>query len=291
MASRHQFVCEMTLREATVVGARALGAAGIENALLDAKLLLAHVIGGDLLTLISDAERGLITAELADYANLIDQRKQRKPVSRIIGRKEFWSLEFEISDSVLDPRPDSEILISIGLEQMPLEDKRYIIADFGTGSGCLLLAVLAERPGAWGLGIDYSYASVQQARANAANLGLYDRARFLVGDWGEPLSGFFDLILTNPPYISATEIKTLAPEVRNHDPILSLDGGEDGLSAYRVIAPQLHRLLKPNGRAVIECGFRQASRVSDIINSVGLRVLKVHADLAGKDRCLSVAKG
>jgi len=280
----------MTWGQAAAVGAQALSAVGIEGALLDANLLLAHVLGRDRLTLIRDSERALSALELAQYSKLINQRRERKPVSRIIGRKEFWSLEFEISDSVLDPRPDSETLISAALKQIPIENKNYMIADFGTGSGCLLLAILMERPGAWGLGLDYSYSSVRQARVNAFNLALYDRARFVVGDWGETLSGSFDLILMNPPYIASAEVKKLAPEVREHDPILSLDGGKDGLCAYRAVAPQLRRLLNPEGSAVLECGFGQASQVSKILDSVGLRVFKTHCDLAGIDRCLSIAK-
>ena len=290
MASRLRFVSGMTLRQVAAAGAQALNAAGIEGALLDAKLLLEQVIGGDRLTLTRDAERILMSSEMVAYSKLIDQRREGKPVSRIIGRKEFWSLQFEISDSVLDPRPDSETLISAALTQLPIEKKNYKIADFGTGSGCLLLAILMERPGAWGLGVDYSYSSVRQARVNALNLDLYDRAQFVVGDWGEALSGSFDLILMNPPYIASSEVRKLSPEVRDHDPRLSLDGGEDGLCAYRVVAPQLRWLLKQEGCAVLECGFRQASQVGEILNSAGLRVFKTHRDLAGIDRCLSVAK-
>lgn len=290
MASKLRFVSGMTLRQAVAVGAQALRAAGMEGALLDARLLLAHVIGGDRLSLARDTERTLKSSEIVDYSTLIDQRKERRPVSRIIGRKEFWSLEFAISDSVLDPRPDSETLISAALAQIPIENNNYLIADFGTGSGCLLLAILMERPGAWGLGLDYSFSSVRQAQVNALNLDLHDRAQFVVGDWGDALSGSFDLILTNPPYVASAEVKTLEPEVRDHDPRLSLDGGEDGLYAYRAMGPQLCRLLKPEGSAVLECGFRQASQVGAILNSVGLRVFKVHRDLAGIDRCLSVVK-
>ena len=196
MAEKQRFVSDMTLRQAVATGARALSAAGIGEAHLDSKLLLAHVIGGDRLTLVCDADRSLRAVELDNYSKLIDERKDRKPTSRIIGRREFWSLELQISDKVFDPRPDSETLIAAALAQMPNKTGNYVIADFGTGSGCLLLAVLAERPGAWGLGLDYSHASVQQAMENARNLRLNDRARFMVGDWGEALSGSFDLILT-----------------------------------------------------------------------------------------------
>ena len=290
MISKHPFISDMTLRQATTVGAQVLNTAGIEDALSDAKLLLSHVIGGDRLKLTVDAGRILKASELTDYLKLIDQRKERKPVSRIIGRKEFWSLEFEVSEAVLDPRPDSETLISAALAQMPIKNGSYMVADFGTGSGCLLLTILMERPGTWGLGLDYSYASVLQARTNARNLEVYDRAQFVVGDWGETLSGSFDLILTNPPYIASAEVKHLAPEVRDYAPKLSLDGGKDGLSAYRVVAPQLHRLLKANGSAMLECGFRQASQVSSILKAAGLRVFQTHCDLAGIDRCLSVTK-
>jgi len=290
MAEKQRFVSDMTLRQAVAAGARALSTGGIEEALLDANLLLAHVIGGDRLTLVRDVNRDLTAAELDDYSKLIDERNERKPTSRIIGRRAFWSLELQISDAVFDPRPDSETLIAAALAHMPNETGNYVIADFGTGSGCLLLAVLVERPGAWGLGLDYSHASVQQAMENARNLRLCDRARFMVGDWGEALSGSFDLILTNPPYLTAAETKYVDPEVRCHDPRLALDGGDDGLSSYRALAPHLHRLLKPGGQAVLECGYWQADHVAGILTSAGLRIAETHPDLAGIDRCLCAAK-
>ena len=290
MAEKQRFVSDMTMRQAMAAGARALSTAGIEEAQLDANLLLAHVIGGDRLTLVCDADRSLGAAELDNYSKLIDERKERKPTSRLIGRREFWSLELQISDEVFDPRPDSETLIAAALAQMPNETGNYVIADFGTGSGCLLLAVLVERPGAWGLGLDYSHASVQQAMENARNLRLYDRARFMVGDWGEALSGSFDLILTNPPYITTAQTENLDPEVRCHDPKLALDGGDDGLSAYRAMAPHLHRLLKPGGQAVLECGYWQANHVACILTSAGLRIAETHLDLARIARCLCAEK-
>lgn len=290
MAEERLFVSGMTLKQAASAGTRILYTAGIDEPITDAHLLLAYVIGGDRMTIVRDPDRILTDVELACYSRVIEKRKQRKPTSRLIGRREFWSLEIKICDEVFDPRPDSETLIAPALALLSNKNRKYMIADLGTGSGCLLFAVLAERPNAWGVGLDFSQAAVDQATENARILGLNDRAQFMVGNWGESLSCVFDLILANPPYISAAENELLAPEVRDFDPRLALDGGEDGLSAYRAVAPQIRRLLKPKGRAIIECGHRQASQVTDILISAGLGRLETYQDLAGIARCVSAAK-
>ena len=280
----------ITLRHAVYLAGQQLRAAGIDDATTDAALLLAHAIGSDRLTLISDADRRLSEGEAAAMAALVAARCRHMPVSRLLGRREFWSLDFAINDAVLDPRPDSETAVAAALAQLPTVDGRYRIADLGTGSGCLLLALLAERPRAWGVGLDLSFAAAQMARRNGADLGLSARAQFVVGNWGQGLKGSFDLIVANPPYIPTGDIAGLAREVRCHDPALALDGGEDGFAAYRSLAPDLLRLLKPSGQAIMECGHDQAAGVAAVLELAGLRCLGFHADLAGIDRCVRVAK-
>ncbi len=289
MADGISFAPALTLRQVLAAAGQELRAAGIDDAMLDAGLLLAHVVGGNRLTLIRDGDRRLCHAKVRIFAKLIAARAARQPVSRLLGRREFWSLDLKIGPAVLDPRPDSETIVAAALEQLTQQDGAYRIADLGTGSGCLLLALLQERPRTWGLGLDLSAAAARQARDNATTLGLSGRTEFLVGDWGRPLAGGFDLIVVNPPYIASAKIAELAPEVRCHDPALALDGGADGLAAYRALLPDLLRLLQPNGKAVLECGFDQAYSLGQIIEANGLRVESRHRDLGGVERCLVIS--
>ncbi len=291
------FPSDLTLRQALAAAGRKLREAGVENAMLDAGLMLAHAIGGDRLTLIRDAERRLNGAETRAFAKLIMARAARQPVSRLLGRREFWSLDLSIGPAVLDPRPDSETIVEAALAHLPDENAPYEIVDFGTGSGCLLLALLVERPRAHGLGVDISPAAARQARQNARALDLSGRACFMVGDWATGLAGGlsggpagrFDMIVANPPYIATADMAGLEPEVRCHDPALALDGGGDGLAAYRALVPDLRRLLRPGGRAVLECGQGQTSDLEQIIMLAGMTVESCHADLAGVERCLVVS--
>ena len=278
-----------TLRQILAAAGQELRAAGVDDAMLDAGLLLAHVVDGDRLTLIRDGDRRLNHAETRAYAKLIAARAARQPVSRLLGRREFWSLDLQIGPAVLDPRPDSETIVAAALEQLAPRDGDYRIADIGTGSGCLLLAVLRERPRAWGIGLDIVAAAARQARDNARLLGLSDRAKFVAGDWCQGLAGRFDLIIANPPYIASADIAGLAPEVRCHDPGVALDGGGDGLAAYRALVPDLPRLLRPDGQAVLECGRGQTPPLRKIIEASDMRVVKCHRDLGGVERCLVVS--
>ncbi len=297
MADDCGFPSDLTLRQALAAAGQNLREAGVEDAMLDAALLLAHAIGGDRLTLIREAGRRLNGAETRALAELIMARAARQPVSRLLGRREFWSLDLSIGPAVLDPRPDSETIVEVALAHLPDENAPYEIADFGTGSGCLLLALLVERPRAHGLGVDISPAAARQARDNARALDLADRCSFMVGDWASSLAGGatgglaprFDMIVSNPPYIETADIAGLAPEVRCHDPALALDGGDDGLAAYRALVPDLGRLLRPGGRAVLEYGQGQTSDLEQIILRAGMVVESRHADLAGVERCLVVS--
>lgn len=263
-----------------------LQSAGVETAALDARLLVQRVLDLSQEELIVANDQEVSADDLAALKNLLDRRVAREPVSRILGVREFWGLEFQLSPDTLDPRPDSETLIETVLKQKPLPQT---ILDLGTGSGCLLLALLSELPEATGVGIDLSEGAITTAQKNAENLGLADRAAFVAQSWTDPVKGApFDLVISNPPYIETNQIPDLQPEVHAFDPLRALDGGEDGLVCYRQIAELLHTLVTPNGACVLEVGFNQAKQVTDILKDSGLSVAEVTQDLAGNDRCLIV---
>lgn len=264
-----------------------LAAANIETARLDARLLLSAALGlsPDELRLRGEwriRSRARAKAEVYLRRRMVD----REPVSRILGRREFWSLDFQLSRETLDPRPDSETLVEAALALFPERDAPLQIADLGTGSGCLLLSVLHERPSAIGIGVDCSLGALRTAADNASRLGLSARARFVAGDWMEAIDGRFDLLLCNPPYIGDGERAGLAPEVLRHDPPAALFAGSDGFDAYRAIFPTLARRLTARGCAVIEIGALQAQGVRALATASGLAVSEVRRDLAGRDRCL-----
>jgi len=267
-----------------------LGAAGIESSRLDARVLVAHALGlapGDL---VLRHRRPVAPAERRLIAKLIKRRAGREPVSRIVRRREFWSLPFRITPATLDPRPDSETVISAALEALPARDAALRLLDLGTGTGCLLLALLSELPRASGIGVDLSPAALQVARANARALGLKARARFRHGVWADGLRGRFDVILSNPPYIATDGLATLPAEVR-FDPVAALDGGPDGLACYRALGEALPRLLAPDGIAALEVGAGQAALVAAIMTRQGLRIAKIVRDLANNERVVVARPG
>jgi release factor glutamine methyltransferase len=262
-------------------------AAGIDSASLDARLLTAAALGvaPDSLRLHPNAQLdGTVLSTLDHMAH--QRATARMPVSRILGRREFWSLDFSLSAATLDPRPDSETLVETALGLLADRNQSRRLLDLGTGTGCLLLALLSELPAATGIGVDIDSGAIETASANAAALGLQTRAVFQVADWTAGLNERFDLIVSNPPYIPRAEIDALAPEVARHDPRGALDGGGDGLDAYRAIAPLLAPRLTENGVVVLEIGANQASAVASLLNTAGLQVAPPVADLAGRDRCL-----
>lgn len=260
---------------------------GVPDARLDAELLLAHVLGEERWRLRFRRDERLSTDGGARFEALIEGRAARRPVSRLLGHREFWSLDFAVDDAVLDPRPDSEALVEAALATVPDRTAALRIVDLGVGSGCLLLALLSELPNAVGLGVDRSLDAIRTARANADTLGLANRACFVVGDWAAALpDGVFDLAVTNPPYIARDELAGLAPEVTRGDPRQALDGGDDGLDAYRVLSPALARLLRAEGHAVLEHGASQADAVAGLLENGGLAVSRRVRDLAGHERCL-----
>ncbi|MSP50218.1 MAG: peptide chain release factor N(5)-glutamine methyltransferase [Alphaproteobacteria bacterium] len=279
----------MTVGEALELATRRLAEAGVEAARLDARLLLASVAGMSATAVLRDPERVLSIDAEAAFGRLVERRCRREPVSRILGRREFWSLDFAVSLATLDPRPDSETVVEAALARFAPEPPRRVL-DLGSGSGCLLLAVLSERPGWTGLGIDIAPDAVAVARANARTLGLDARARFQAGDWDQGLVGPFDLILSNPPYIPSREVAGLAPEVSLFEPRRALDGGSDGLDAYRALAPAAARLLAPRGCAVLELGGGQIGAVAALMATAGLAEIERRRDLAGIERCLVLGR-
>jgi release factor glutamine methyltransferase len=231
-------------------------------------------------------ERVLGAAERARIAAIRERIAAREPLGRVLGQREFWGLEFALSPDTLEPRPESETIIEAVLAR--LSDRRgpYRFLDLGTGTGCLLLALLSEYPRASGVGIDLAPGAAATARLNAAALGLHGRASFAAGDWGRALTGGFDAVVANPTYIATAAIAGLMPEVRDHDPRLALDGGEDGLAAYRAIAADLSRLLVPGGWFAGEIGMGQEGAIAAIVAAGGLAIETIVPDLAGMPRCL-----
>ncbi len=228
--------------------------------------------------------------EPAVFEALIARRERREPLSHLTGRREFWSLELETGPATLDPRPDSETLIEAALDVVEDRADPLSVLDLGTGTGCLLLAILHELPRAAGVGIDASPEALAVARRNATHLGLASRARFEEGDWGRALQRPFDLILCNPPYIPTAQISQLEPEVAEYEPRIALDGGPDGLDSYRAVMPDIARILTPRGAAVLEFGAGQGAAVGQIVAGAELAVAGVYRDLAGHDRCLVARK-
>jgi len=276
----------VTVAEALTRATGDLAAGGIAVPRLDARLLLAHALGVPPEQLISLNARILSEAEKSAFSALLRRRGAGEPTSRIVGRREFWSLEFEVTPDVLDPRPDSEAIVEAALAE--LKDRAAPrIVDLGTGSGCLLLALLSERKDATGLGVDISAAACRVAAANARRLGLANRAAFACMDWSDALpTGGFDAVISNPPYIVEDEIACLAAEVARHDPRGALSGGADGLDAYRSLAPAVARLLRPDGFAAVEIGAGQEAAVERIFTGHGLTLGVARRDLAGINRCL-----
>lgn len=275
-----------TLRSVLEAAARRLAAAGVEGPRRDAQLLLAHALGARPELVLGHPERSLTPACRARFEALVERRAAREPVSRILGRREFWSLPFRLAPTVLDPRPESEVLVEAVVARLPQRAAPRALLDLGTGSGCLLLALLAELPGTRGLGVDRDAQALAAARDNAAALGLEARAEFRVSDWGAELEGSFDVIVANPPYVAEHEWPALPPEVRLYDPPGALVGGADGLAAYRALLPRAARLLAAGGLLALEHGERQGPALRALLARHRLAAAAEVRDLAGRERCL-----
>lgn len=259
--------------------------AGVDSPVLDARLLLEAGAGVRRLDIVTDPRRALSDEQVGAVNALVERRVAREPVSHIVGRRAFWTLDLQVSPAVLTPRPETEFLVETALAELaPTTPARVL--DLGVGSGAVLLAVLAERDLASGVGLDISAEALAVARGNAEMLNLDNRAVFHLGDWhlGDWTANFseqFDLVLSNPPYIPSDAIDSLAPEVSKHEPRIALDGGPDGLSAYRAIIARLHDWVKPGGAFAFEVGKGQAGAVAALVTAAGYEVLPPRADLAG----------
>jgi release factor glutamine methyltransferase len=296
---------------------------GFETAALDAKLLTSHALGLDALALATREQDSVADTDAARVADLVQRRMSGESVARIIGFREFYGLPFRLSPATLEPRPDTELLVDLAIKALP-QDGRLL--DLGTGTGCIPVAILANRPDASGVATDLNPDALVMARANAERNGVADRLEFAQGNWFEALrppagsiellppggggwvggrhahparsaphpnppregegaaSGLFDLITSNPPYITSAVVETLAPEVRDFDPRLALDGGPDGLAPYRIIAAEAERYLAPRGLVLVEIGYDQGPAVADLFALHGFADIVLHKDLNGLDR-------
>jgi release factor glutamine methyltransferase len=267
---------------------------GLDSAELDARILAGAAVGLDLTGMIAAAGRLVTAAEAIHLEELARRRLAGEPVARILGTKEFWGLPLQLSAATLVPRPDTETVVEFALEMLPPApdpDRRLRVADIGTGSGAILLALLHELPDAYGVGTDISVAALRMASHNAADLGLGRRAAFVACDYASALSGTFDLIVSNPPYIRSAEIADLSIEVRDYDPLRALDGGTDGFDAYRTLIPQAAQLLTQGGVLVVEAGHGQSGDIQGLMVTAGLlREKPPKADLAGVRRAVAGRK-
>lgn len=273
---------------------RRLEAEGIEDASREARLLLCSALKMTRADLLSQEPREATAEETFSFQDVLARRAAREPLTRIEGGRSFWGLWFETNEATLDPRPDSETLVEQALRHRP-KNKTPRLLDLGTGTGCLLLSLLKEWEEAEGTGIDKAPRALEAARKNAETLALTERARFLEGTWEDNLACLeddtpFDMILSNPPYIETKEIETLDPEVRNYDPTLALDGGADGLEAYRKIIPLAHEGLVPGGTLLLEIGATQAAAVKALLEAAGFKDITLTQDLASHDRVLAAKR-
>ncbi|SDD93924.1 peptide chain release factor N(5)-glutamine methyltransferase [Rhodospira trueperi] len=280
-----------TLAVALTRAAERLAAAGVPEPRLDARVLAAHVLG-----LSGPAALGVrlgdpIPADAAVRLDaLVARRAAREPVGRILGTRGFWTLDLAVGPDTLEPRPDTETVVSAVLDRLPDRAAPLTLLDLGTGTGAILLALLSEVPRATGIGVDIAPGAVETASANAAAHGLETRALFVVADWSDGFlawPGSFDVIVSNPPYIATADLVGLEPEVRDHDPAVALDGGADGLAAYRRLIPLAAARLAPGGRLALEVGAGQAEAVAALMGAAGLGPAETVPDLGGVARCVT----
>lgn len=261
-----------TLKQAWIGARKALEAAGVDSPVIDARMLLLGATGLNRMTLLTEPDRVLPDGSERVFANFVERRAQREPVAHILGRRAFWTLDLISDRRALVPRPETEVIVDVVLRSAPAEAPLRVL-DLGTGTGAILLALLAERPAWTGVGVDISPEALQLARENAALHGLTERATLLEGSWDGPVSDSFDIVVSNPPYIPSGDIAGLMPDVRDHDPHLALDGGPDGLDPYRHLFAVLPRILKSGGLFAFEFGIgqgaelrRMAAAVSSLVN-------------------------
>jgi release factor glutamine methyltransferase len=279
-----------TVAQARRAAADSLRERGFDTPDLDARLLVGHALGLDHAALVAQSARRLTPAEAAALDASVARRLAHEPVARILGTREFWSLPLRVTPAVLVPRPETETVVEAVLGVVE-RDRPLRFADLGVGSGAILLALLSELPTAFGIGTDRDPAALGAARDNAQRLGLADRAGFVACDFGAALAGACDLVVSNPPYIPTPDMATLAADVRDYDPRAALDGGPDGLAAYRAIAADAARLLAPGGWLAVEIGGGQADAVSALLAAGGLAIAGApRPDLAGCPRVVTARK-
>ncbi len=263
--------------------------AGIETARTDARLLLGYVLGGGAERVLAEKGRMLSADEAAQFETLVQRRLHREPISYIRGTREFWSLDFKVTNATLTPRPDTETLIEAVLDHA--SNPPATLLDLGTGTGCIVLALLSEWKECEGVGVDASAEALAVARENAQALGMETRARFVHADWNDAawaqqLGGPFDVVVSNPPYIPEGDIAGLDEDVRGFEPLSALVGGADGLDAYRVILQSAPALVAPGGLLGFEVGINQAEGVAALMEQAGLTVMEIRKDLGGVERCV-----
>ena len=281
---------EATVADALAAARKRLQAAGIDDPLLDARLLIAEVVDFSLTDFVMKPDRPVTVEENTRIITMIERRASGEPVHRILGHREFHGLDLLLSKETLEPRPDTEVLVDTlqpALKKVILARGSARILDMGTGTGAIALALLKECPDATGIGSDISADALETAARNAARNGLAGRFETIRSDWFEKISGRFDIIVSNPPYIRTDIVATLDQEVRNHDPMAALDGGQDGLAPYRLIAADAGRFLVENGIVGVEIGFDQRLDVSAIFASHGFSLLDAVKDYGGNDRVLT----
>ena len=280
----------LTLVKAWTAAKERLKNVQIDQPAIDARLLLEVAADVTRTDIITDPYRELTPAQEATLDDFLNRRARREPVSHIIGRKGFWKILLQVNKNVLTPRPETEVIVDEVLKAFP-EQMSFNMLDLGVGSGTILLAVLAERPAAKGLGIDVSEEALAVARENAANLDLASRVALMRGDWTNGLGDdSFDLVVSNPPYIATHVIETLEPEVRDHEPRLALDGGPDGLDAYRFLAGEILRVLKPGAMFAVEIGYDQSAEVETLFKQAGAQNVRTIKDLSVNDRVVTGTK-
>jgi release factor glutamine methyltransferase len=280
----------LTLLQAWQTAKGRLEAVGLTGPVIDARLLVEAAADATRADIVADPHRALTPEQEATFEDYVSRRTKREPVSHILGRKGFWKIMLSVNPHVLTPRPDTEVIVDMALKSFP-EQMAFQMLDLGVGSGAILLSILAERPAAKGLGIDVSEEALAVARENAANLGLAGQVALMRGDWTAGLGeASFDLVVSNPPYIASDVIQELEPEVRDHEPRLALDGGADGLDAYRILAPEILRVLKPGGMFAVEIGYDQKAPVEALFKAAGASGVHTVLDLANRDRVVMGTK-
>lgn len=264
---------------------RRLEAAGVDTPVLDARLLLEAGAGVSRLEIVTDPRRPVSQAQAAAVLSLTRRRETREPISHILGRRHFWTLDLIVTPDVLTPRPETEFVVEAGLQVLVRKAPARIL-DLGVGSGAIALVLLSERPNATAVGVDASAAALEVARKNAEALGVSERLELREGDWVDGLDGAFDLVVSNPPYIPSQDIDGLAPEVARYEPRAALDGGPDGLAAYRIIVAALPRILRLGGAFALEIGQGQSETVRALAQAAGLEVDEPRRDLSGTPRVI-----